>query len=417
MAVHGRFQEYTGATDKILYGNSSTHSRLNASGNKTYCGDESCHNSPWGLTPVNPAPIPGYNPGESLDKMFNNSGYPVPSQCGECHLYKNGTIPSVDGHNAMINCKFCHGSYHRQHKLTDYVINPVKDDVTRGTPGYVGTGGENGSGKYAGNCYKDCHKVQVEHSLIGRQDNPVNEVVPCDECHQNFNKASMHLDNVGPYNDRDTCGGCHQVNGTIPHNTSFRMKAPIVTSPVRHSENIAGNKWNRTGTRPYWAEYENACRFCHGRSYNDAYGIGRNREFMGTNGINGNINLSSFWCASCHVDTYSSGNNTFDTMVATYNNSFGVVPPEITGNATWKSDRIGYINHETWNYLNKSNTSSFSDDTCYECHGRLAKDTSQMTKFMHNVDPGKSTGFVGEPAANKKCWGCHDSNGNQPSFS
>ncbi len=382
-------------TDSILYGNSTSHPRQNNT-NATYCGDDTCHNVPWGSSspPSDPVDIPGYPAGTELDGTFN-AQYPNPVQCAEHHNYKAGKIPVEEGHNRMVACKYCHGGSHSNSKLIDYntsVQGTNLSDINKGTPGYVGTGGQIGSGNYSGDCYKDCHKVQVDHSLTGMPGGASqNKAVPCDECHQNFNNAPMHQENVFPYSDRTTCGGCHQQLGNITtHNTSLTLNPPRIPSPLLHADQ-SGTSWNKTGTRPYWVENENSCRYCHGRSYNQEYGLGRVKNFMGTNIINGTINSTSYWCASCHIQTYSSGGKTYNDMVNVYNYAFGVVPPEITGNLTWKSDRSGYIDHNASGFINKLDSSTYSDDRCFNCHKGSNSLDAGLDVWQHAL-PGKPSG-------------------------
>ncbi|HYN44778.1 MAG TPA: immunoglobulin-like domain-containing protein [Candidatus Limnocylindrales bacterium] len=375
-----------GQKDVILYGNSTSHPRRNNT-NATYCGDETCHNVAWGslAAPLPAVDIPGYPTGTRINGTFN-AEYPNPLQCAEHHNYTAGKIPVEEGHNKMVACKYCHGGSHDNNKLKDYnrsIIGTNESNVNRGTPGYVGSGGINGSGTYAGDCYKDCHKVQVEHSLIGKQGNSSNNaIVPCDECHQNFNIAPMHQDNVFPYPNRSTCGGCHQNSDTInAYNKSngITLNPPRISNPQTHAQQT-GIRWNNTGTRPYWVENENSCRYCHGRSYNEAYGLGRVRTFMGNNIINGTINSTSYWCSSCHVNTSSQN---YTNMVNIYNYSFGVVPPEITG-STWKSNREGYDNHSNAG-VNRSNSSTYNDGVCFDCHSGSLSSTVSMDTWQHQV--------------------------------
>ncbi|CAG0983377.1 hypothetical protein METP2_02118 [Methanosarcinales archaeon] len=377
--------------DTILYGNSTGHPRQDIK-NATTCGDETCHNVAWGTSPsaTSSVEIPGYPAGTRLNATFR-ADYPNPMQCGEHHNFKAGKIPVQEGHNKMVACKYCHGGNHDNSKLIKYNISIMStnlSNVNRGTPGYVGTGGVNGSGTYAGNCYKDCHRVQVDHSLTGMPGGATeNKAVPCDECHQNFNNAPMHQENVFPYSDRESCAGCHQQQGNItPHNASITLSPPRIPATLLHAKET-GTNWNNTGTRPYWVENENSCRFCHGRSYNEAYGLGRIRNFMGTNIINDNIVTTSYWCASCHVDNGSETHYNYSAMAIIYNYSFGVVPPEIT-NSTWKSDRSGYQDHNALGFVNKLDSGTYSDRQCFNCHAGNNSLDAGLDAWQHSL-PGK----------------------------
>ncbi|MHC4687449.1 MAG: hypothetical protein ACYTEW_24540 [Planctomycetota bacterium] len=123
-----------------------------------------------------------------------------------------------------------------------------------------GVGETDGSG-YPGNCYTDCHKVQSEHC----------GTVPCDECHNNFNKAPMHQVSIEPYDDdnppdRTRCGSCHQATGDIDSTKhsiqAYTLDPPRIPNPQRHTGAV-GDTWNRTNQR-YWAENAQSCRYCHG---------------------------------------------------------------------------------------------------------------------------------------------------------
>ncbi|MDW7777086.1 MAG: cadherin repeat domain-containing protein, partial [Methanosarcinales archaeon] len=379
----------------IVYGNGTGHPRQDVI-NKTTCGDDTCHDVAWGSTPVpNDVIIPGYIMGAQIDETFQ-SDYPNTAQCGEHHNYNSLKIPIEAGHNRMITCKYCHGGSHSNNRLADYdILNTDVSAVDRGTPGYVadGDGGETNN-TMASDCYIDCHKTQVEHSLVGMPGGTaVNVVVPCDECHENYNNAPAHQESLAPYSDRETCGSCHQAEGALTaYNTSFILNPPRIPQTQLHAQE-SGTMWNNTGTRPYWVENEQSCRYCHGRSYNEAYGMGRIKQFMGTNIINGSIDSNSYWCASCHVDNATDIHYDYNSMVEVYNYTFGVVPPEITG-STWMSTRIGYDDHQLSGYLDRSNSSTYSDIICFSCHGSLLSLSDGMDVFQHEVSP-----YIGDDTA------------------
>ncbi|MDW7777084.1 MAG: hypothetical protein SCH39_12240, partial [Methanosarcinales archaeon] len=377
-------------TDSILYGNSTAHPRGGEDISHT-CGDDTCHNVVLGDVPGastgSIVEIPGYETGTRVDGTFSAS-YPNTIQCSEHHNYNSQKIPVEEGHNRMVACKYCHGGSHSNNRLTDYDINNGDlNTIDRGTPGYVGSGGET-TGTSAADCYKDCHKTQVGHSLTGIPAGAAeNVVVPCDECHEKFNTAPAHQESLFPYEDRDSCRDCHQQSGTgnIPtYNASFTMDPPRVPS-ILHAQDT-GTRWNNTGERAYWVENGQSCRFCHGRSYNFEYGLGRIKEFMGTNVINGTINSTSYWCGSCHVETSDATRYNYSNMAYIYNYSFGVVPPEIT-NSTWRSDRSGYEDHEANVSIGVDplNSSTYSDDRCFSCHGGSLSQDVGMDAWQHNV--------------------------------
>ncbi|NJD54668.1 MAG: hypothetical protein FIB07_17640 [Candidatus Methanoperedens sp.] len=389
--------------DSILYGNSTGHPRQD-NNNVTTCGDETCHNVAWGTSPSGtlPVEIPGYPAGTRLNGTFN-AKYPNPIQCAEHHDYKGSKIPVEEGHNKMVACKYCHGGSHSNNKLLSYNVSingTNTSNVNRGTPGYVGTGGINGSGNYAGNCYTGCHKVQVEHSLTGKPGGAAeNKFVPCDECHKDFNNAPMHQESLFPYDNRSTCGACHQDQGTISaYNTTngLTLNPPRIPNPQTHAQQT-GFRWNNTGLRPYWVENENSCRYCHGRSYNEAYGLGRIRSFMGNNEINGTINSTSYWCSACHVNTSTQN---YTNMVNIFNYSFGVVPPEIT-NSTWASNRAGYVDHQADGSIgvNRTLNATYNDSRCFECHGGSLSIDVKMDRLQHQVSASGTTEDTTPPAS------------------
>ena len=394
-ANNGNWPVETGSSaneDKLVYGNGTGHPRVNNT-NATYCGDETCHDVTWGSgsAPLPAVAIPGYPVGTRLNDTFR-AEYPNPIQCGEHHTYTAAKIPVEEGHNSMVACKYCHGGSHDNVKLKDYSISiqgTNLSNINRGTAGYIGAAGANGK---AGDCYIDCHKTQVEHSLTGKPgDATVNYAVPCDECHQNFDSASAHQENMFPYPDREWCGTCHQAQGDLSstrHNTSSPLDPSRIPAIQKHAQET-GMRWNRTGERPYWVENEQSCRFCHGRSYNEAYGLGRVKNFMGNNILNGTINSTSYWCSSCHVNTSSQN---YNNMVNTYNYSFGVVPPEMTG-STWKSNREGYDNHSGYG-IDRTNSSTYSDDVCFDCHNGSLPSTVSMDTWQHQVS---ATGTQKQP--------------------
>ncbi len=353
------------------------HPRANFSRNLSQrCDNSQCHSI--GRKGDQPAFVPGYGDGEY---NITASYFPNPSQCVGCHTYKGGTgkIPEYLGHNRMIGCKFCHAEYHDRNDLV------VFNSTTReGTPGYVGSGGINGSGTYPATCYQNCHTTQTNHSALGVPSFGGNASVICMECHPKLTTAPFHEPDVRPYSDRKTCGSCHQKdNTTLTLHYLQSLNPPKITDPVRSGK--LGDVWNRNGTPAYWVEVEHSCRYCHGRSYNQPYGLGRIQEFRSEQMVlntTAEINQSNRWCASCHVQSWTSGNKSWIDMVNVYKSALNRVPPEITGNETYKSDRPGYRSH------NKTfENGDISDHRCWDCHKGTYPVTVGMDLFVHNVTP------------------------------
>ncbi|MCK5485631.1 MAG: hypothetical protein KAI86_05415, partial [Desulfobacterales bacterium] len=113
------------------------------------------------------------------------------------------------------------------------------------------------------------------------------------------------------------------------------------------------------------------CEYCHGDSKHDASALGSVDDFKGSNIVGGN--LTGTWCAGCHYQ----GDDNYDTMVAT----LSIVPPEITGNATYGDYTTA--DDGTTPYFNHSALSGFTDADCAVCHDKNG--STMISPFMHNV--------------------------------
>ena len=357
--------------------------------------DRACHgeDASGNIGETQATMVPGY-PDGTYDVSLPY--YPNPSQCATCHTYENNNIPTQKGHNNLLGCKYCHGEYHYSHNYEKY-----NSTTQEGTPGYEETH------EYAQTCYEDCHTVQDKHC----------EVIACSECHIGFDTQIMHYE-AKVYSNRKTCGECHQSKGNITeHDKRLDINNLVIEIPDPRSMggNSDGDDWfdNETGDAEWYYFLTNAqsCRYCHGRVFNEPDGKGRVTFFMGDNTKNSTINGTNNWCSGCHVDSYISGSKDYDDMVAIYNSTVGLVPPEITGNSSayapgkyYNSTRAGYENHndsESPSYTNNN----FSDAKCFECHGGSLDIMGGMKNFMHNssnysetVGPSAIAFAIGMPA-------------------
>jgi len=355
---HGWNEGYTGSlgpgTNGVRYPGldwGNVHPRQNQSG-AADCTDSSCHGGTW-YDAGQPIPadmvVPGYD-----DGTYNiTDEYYDPGRCGECHNYSLNVQPGLRGHNLQLGCKYCHRTYHNINYLVDYNATQLN-----GTPGYAEV--------YAGDCYKDCHKVQEKHS----------GTVACSECHVNFETSPQHQSNLTPI--MDTCTYCHQ-NASYEYAGARPPQIPV----INHTTSTDGIWSVAMGyERRYWYSQEYACRYCHGRTFNQNPGLGRPASFNGTNIQNQTIGNGT-WCASCHYQGYTSGNHTYSDMVNIYNTSLGKVPPEITGNTSYapttSPENRTYINHTIFNIA-----SNYTDARCMNCHGAHLT-TLTINAFMHNV--------------------------------
>ncbi len=315
--------------------------------------------------------------------------------------------------NQTIACIFCHGPYH----------NITKPNST--IPGDYSANGITES-EY---CLNNCHKNQRYHNGSGG--------VQCTVCHSQaaheiryFNSAGNYTYNITQSPSRvnvgrnysGKCSTCHQkpyfaniLNNTKNPNDNYSVVngsyskgadgAKLVSDPIRHSNALNnGTKWDN-GTRKNPYNYWNAsadsdsCIYCHGNVYNNVgysfteSALGHVWKFMGNNTVNSSISLSTYWCASCHWQGYTSGTTTYNDMVNSFLSDNDMVPPEITGNATYGA------NQSVYEYTNHSLYSK-NDSACNLCHGYRYGFTT-ITQLMHNQSR------VGGP----NCADCHDTGG------
>ncbi len=358
----------------------------------------------------------------------------------------SGLVAST-GHNpnSTIPCIICHGPMHNITK-PDETQRFIKNNDTEDT-----------------HC-TDCHQSYNEH----------NASVNCTLCHsddvhyiqvftRNATGGANYTNVTGLSNPPSNCTLCHQ-NGTKFFNSLENLSkagnytkrrdppqvaVPVSTYvPVEHSnDTAAGTKWNSTG---YWNNSIQFtwCLYCHSNTTHSDIALGRPSQFDGNNIVNSSLSISASWCASCHWQGYTNGSNAYGDTISAFLSESLPVPPEITGNATYGANKSNPDN------FNHSDFSIKSDIACNGCHGSLAL-PSNVTALMHNVtkgyagpdcigchDYGKpdskalhrinnsamngstamhrnlnsnaNNSSVGVSGENRKCWGCHTSNGTPP---
>ncbi len=302
--------------------------------------------------------------------------------------------------NQTIACIFCHGPFHNNTKPNNSVPL-VANGVTESE-----------------NCANNCHKNQVYH----------NATVQCTVCHSQAAHEIRYFNSTGGYTYNKTqspgglnvgrkyagkCSTCHQkpyfarlLNNSNDLSDPYDAangsysKGPggvkLVSDPLGHSNaQNNGSKWGN-----YWnaGNDSDSCIYCHGNVYTNVNytftedALGHVWQFMGNNVVNGSISSSSYWCASCHWQGYSSGGKTYNDMVSSFLSDNDPVPPEITGNATYGANQSvpGYRNH---------NGDGKTDASCKGCHGSNLSTGASITDFMHNLSIGSAGGGDTTPPA------------------
>ncbi|TFH47150.1 MAG: hypothetical protein E4G94_00810, partial [ANME-2 cluster archaeon] len=314
-----------------------------------------------------------------------------------------------------------------------------------------------------------CHSHNVENLVyIGETDND------CITCHKNTSAGTYLLQNgsyvvppqVVPHNDLNCtechghtpnsmthgydvdCRTCHQNTTkaqvlTDTYGTGLNLASPagnISAVQIPDLNHSTGMKWNKTAA--YWLDDTEACQYCHKISinYSSHNPLGRVSVIEGTNQKNSTLN-GSYWCAACHYENYSSGSVTFNDTVELYLEATLPVPPEVTANTTYGN--YTYANDGLTKYFDHS-LSDYSDEKCVGCHG----ESDNTKEFVHHVVGGfascischsygetnsvyrmnntdmklgvhanlnsNASNSTDVDADNKKCWGCHTSDGKEP---
>jgi Zn finger protein HypA/HybF involved in hydrogenase expression len=297
--------------------------------------------------------------------------------------------------------------------------------------------------------------------------NNITEDSQCTTCHQNYNKHNTsvnctlcHSDDVhviqvfsksaGYVNhgspNQGNCTNCHQ-NATFLNALKAQPKAgsytgrnpPQIPVPLNHSTDpLNGSLWN--GVQPgYWVNTSqlSACYYCHGKSFHNSSALGSINTVKGTNSLNQNL-TGSTWCANCHYGNAPNyAGNQFNPQPPEVLNKSGLVPAK-------SSDGTSFYNHSG------ALSSSYDDATCRSCHNNNLSTGATSLNFSHNVKVGSLGGpdcischniggitqhivnntamdigvhaninsnavnGTGISSENKKCWACHQSNGQQP---
>ncbi len=246
------------------------------------------------------------------------------------------------------------------------------------------------------------------HNAYRRHNNSVN----CTVCHsQDAHIIKVFAQNATYINgststDRGNCTNCHQNSAFLtslllqPRAGSYDIAInppPQIPKPLTHGAANAGRRWNQTPG--YWISgtdgnaQKSSCIYCHNDTKHNDTALGRPSLFKGNNTISSTISANTSWCASCHWQGYVNGLHTYKDTVTIFDRLIDLllVPPEITGNATYGnySSNTAYYNH--------SNETK-DDASCANCHGGLT--STNITGFMHNV-------AIGGP----NCINCHDTGG------
>ncbi|MDD5614910.1 MAG: hypothetical protein PHH85_01775, partial [Candidatus Methanoperedens sp.] len=288
-------------------------------------------------------------------------------------------------------------------------------------------------------CTSSCHGTGGSAFLTNNKSQH-NGTVSCTQCHMNSSRSIhpvRYLQNINnTWNTSNTnavnCTNCHQ-------NITFwtgSPPAPLIPSVLKHSSNSNnGSIWNAS-TTPYWTSNNASCYYCHGNTKHNTTALGSINSLLTdlNNTRNGTLSNTK-WCSDCHLNT--SLNSNYSGTIWT------PVPPLITIDNTGKST---WVNHSS--YFG----SGIKDSTCSACHAQPGNYASTSLNYSHSLDPGTSgpdcischdTGKLARKrinnsamnsstsvhrtlnsnasnstwvsAENKKCWGCHDSTGTQPS--
>ncbi|MDD5617296.1 MAG: cytochrome c3 family protein, partial [Candidatus Methanoperedens sp.] len=397
------------------------------------CDNSSCHD-PNGTSAWN-----NHNTGGiTIGSCTNASCHPLRNDIsmkstlnGVVSNYSNttvatGTYDKYHTPNSTVPCIICHGPMHNISKPDPSTgsLNTITEDTQCTT----------------------CHSSYKKH----------NASLNCTLCHSDDvhdiqvfaqNATYVDLNHNNPNPARGNCTTCHQnasflaalKNQSKAGNYTGRL-APQVQTPLNHSDDpLAGKKWNQT--TGYWtngtsgsAQYT-SCLYCHGKTIHNNTGLGRVSLFDDNNRVNSTISNTTTWCASCHWQNYSVGLDNYAKMVNTFKADNLLVPPEISGNATYGANKSNPA------YFSHTGFASYNDSACDNCHGSLST-SANITGLMHNAAEGTAGGvnctschniggqaghdvditnmgngahanlsnrsqYTGGNITNRKCWACH----------
>ncbi len=354
--------------------------------------------------------------------------------------------------NSTVPCIICHGPMHNITKPDEterWRNNTVTED-SHCTQCHTSYQRHNQSNTSSGgvNCTL-CHSEDAHYIQVFAQNSTGGAVYVNATNTSRGNCTLCHQNGVGFFNSLEANPDAGRYPGRDP---------PQIDVPVRHSNDAnAGSKWNSTS--PYWTYSSQLtwCGYCHGETNHKSAALGRPSMWDGNNVVNSTIGNTT-WCVGCHWRLYDNGTSSYQDMVSNLtddsrNISFSAgynlsIPPEFTGNSTYGavSSNPAYFNH--------TDISIKSDNSCYGCH-RNGTSAVSITGFMHNLtdvstrvsgpdcigchDYNKTdqdalhrinnsdmkegvhanlnkntTNSTGINPDNRKCWGCHTSNGSEP---
>ncbi len=349
----------------------------------------SCHNASEMMTgsfdPDGAANVyGGINGGNTSVSHYGKKRSDYPQQgtneyCYMCH--NNNSAPSVFPYSDIANatianhstnynstnpgCSQCHNTS-RIHNSTLSKPSPVTSSFCLGCHGTAGTNAT----------IKNLEKH--------------NNTLDCAVCHMNSTTDVHPVKYRQKDNNTFLTSKTNAIDCTICHQGAGFANAPVVRSPLAHSQNpyngsLWGNFWQNTSQLA-------SCNYCHtNSSLHNASGLGRVSQVQYEN--TKNQSLSGHWCANCH---YNSG--TYSNVTYRYGGTaYSPVPPNISELKSVKAaDGTSWFNHTF---------GSYADAKCKECHGSILS-APYSSKFMHEVSSGQ-----GGP----NCIGCHDIGGSATS--
>ncbi|TFH47157.1 MAG: hypothetical protein E4G94_00785, partial [ANME-2 cluster archaeon] len=220
-----------------------------------------------------------------------------------------------------------------------------------------------------------------------------NNSLDCSECHIDDDNRSIHgikyLQQDGSnYSTVNTtavnCTSCHQ-NGA----SAITVSIPTINDPMYHSnDSWAGQKWNATGSGPYWTTDLSACQYCHNDTKHEPDALG---NLQSLRSVTTDFDLGGRICVACHLDNVIESSY-YSNVTA----NLTQLPPEIT------NDSKPTANDGSTPFYNHSTLSSFNDSTCKGCH--------QNSTALPGSAPANTTELAHDtyPANVSNCVGCHD---------
>jgi len=321
----------------------------------------------------------GANGGNASSSHYGRKRTDYPQQgtneyCFKCHNNVSALLifPYADPENATIanhstnynstnpGCSSCHGSG-RIHDST--LTKPAASDSAF--------------------CL-GCHGTTGTNATIKNFEKH-NDSLDCTICHLNTTKDIHPVKYRQMDNATFSTSRTNAVNCTTCHQGAGFAVAPIVRSPLAHSQSpYSGSLWGS-----YWQNTTqiSSCNYCHtNSSLHNASGLGKVSQVQFTNAKNQSLTVNSHWCANCHYNSGTYSNVTYRYAGTTYS----PVPPNIAElKSATSSDGNSWFNHTL---------ESYSDAKCIDCHGSLLS-LQYSSRFVHEV----STGEGGSD-----CISCHD---------